>query len=365
MKITCTQENLKTGLQSVSRIIGNSNTLPILNNLLLKTENGLLKIVSTNLEISIYTTIRCKVEEVGEACVPAKTLTDLVSTLPSKNVCLEVVGSSLKVTSEKYNAQIKILPSEDFPSVPLVESQTSFVARAGELKFALQEVLFAASVNETQPEISGVLFKGTDAGCMFVATDRYRLAEKKVVSNKLAFAGMFILPLKTVHELNKTLNNPDAEVVVSVGENQVQFAVEDTQIISRVIDGQYPEYEHIIPKEFGITVEVKKNDFQNALKASNVFSSGTNSIKLLVSENSQELVVSSGNQELGESTIEVPAKVVGGDVAILFNYRYVMDMLSNVDAIDIVVKINNDALPVVFNKLGVTDYLYLVMPIKN
>lgn len=364
MKIICTQENLRTGLSTVSRIITSSNTLPILNNLLLKTENGLLKVSSTNLEISIHTIVRCKVEDPGEVCVPAKIFSDLVNTLPNRNITLTAGEGVLKVEVEKHSASVKTLPSDDFPSIPAVDSGNKITFASSVLKGSLEEVVFAASHNETQPEISGVLIKPAKTGCTFVATDRYRLAERKL-SMSAPDTGQVIVPLRTSLEIIKSLASGPETVDMVLGENQILFDVGDTQIISRVIDGQYPDYEQIIPNQFGTTVYINRLELLGALKTSSIFSQGSNSVRLEVDESGSQIIISSGSQDVGESTVAVAAEISGPGVSVLFNHRYILDMLNASSAERMLVKINSDSLPVVFSEDNNSEYLYLVMPIKN
>ncbi len=158
MKIVCTQENLKNGLQIVGRTIGNSITLPILNNVLLKTEDGQLKLVGTNLELAINTMVRCKIEKEGSASVQAKIFSDLINNLPNSNITIEQIGSEIKISTEKYSAKLKTLPTEEFPLIPVIENPESFTCPAGLFKVGLDLVSFAASNSESQPEISGVLY---------------------------------------------------------------------------------------------------------------------------------------------------------------------------------------------------------------
>ncbi|HYV33380.1 MAG TPA: DNA polymerase III subunit beta, partial [Candidatus Limnocylindria bacterium] len=181
MKIICTQENLKSGLATVGRIISSTNTLPILNNLLIKTENGLLKISSTNLEIAITTTVRCKIEEDGGVTVTSKTLVDLVNNLPNKNITFQTKENELLIETENYHTSVKTLPMEEFPLIPTVEGKNTLNLDSQELKKALDQVVFAASTNQTQPEMSGILFSKSSGELRVAATDRYRLAERKMV----------------------------------------------------------------------------------------------------------------------------------------------------------------------------------------
>jgi DNA polymerase III subunit beta len=364
MKIICTQENLRNGLQTVSRIISNSNTLPILNNVLMKTENGLLDLSATNLEVGVSTVIRCKIEEEGSICLPAKTFTDLVNNLPNTNITIQSRDGEAAVTTERYNTKIKTLPSEEFPLIPAIENGQKITFDAQALKQAVDSVVFAASTSETQPEISGVLMSQSEDGIKFAATDRYRLAEKTLAG----LAGpqkSIIIPHKTALELSRVLAGQTEAIDIIVTENQIGVTAGDTQLVSRLIDGQYPDYKQIIPESFNATVSVGKQDFINALKTSGIFSRNTGSVAMKYDQAGQRLVVSSVSQDLGESTVELPAEVTGADGGIILNYRYVLEAVTAMAGEAIVIKVVNESSPVIFVPQGDVSYIYLVMPIKS
>jgi DNA polymerase III subunit beta len=346
MKIICTQENLKSGLQTVSRIISGSNTLPILNNILLKTEDGLLKLVATNLEIAISTTVRCKIEAEGSLSVPAKTLADLVSNLPNVNVTLEDQGAEVLLSTDHYRTKIKTLPSEEFPPIPLVEQGTKLSMEAAELKAALDQVIFAASPSESQPEISGIYVKYMADAIKLVATDRYRLAERTLPYKNNGPAKGVIVPQKTAAELSRILAGAGETVDIILTENQISLNAGDTLVISRLIDGQYPEYQNIIPEQFNATISVSKSAFASAMKTSGIFSRTT-------------------SHDVGESTVELEAEITGEAGNIILNYRYVLEALNTMAGDTLLIKIVNEDAPVIFLPQGDGNYIYLVMPIKG
>ena len=214
MKIVCTQENLKAGLMMVGRIVSSSNTLPILNNILLKTENGVLKISSTNLEVAIITQIRCRVEEEGEVTVVGKTLSDLVNNMPNKNITLKTKNNELIIDNENYHTNLKTLPAEEFPLIPKARIiKTPFNMDSQELKNSLDAVVFAASTNQTQPEISGVCLTWKRRELRIAATDRYRLAEKNLVlKNDPGSLQVMIIPQKTAVEISRIIGNQKGKV---------------------------------------------------------------------------------------------------------------------------------------------------------
>jgi DNA polymerase-3 subunit beta len=365
MKIICTQENLKSGLFLVGRVIPSATSLPILNNILLKTNNGMLKISSTNLEIAINTQIRCKIEEEGESAVASKTIIELINTLPNKNLTLETINNTIKIEAENYHTLIKTLPADDFPLIPEIENDNPLFIDAQELKSALDRVVFAASNNQTQPEIAGTLFRIEEKKLKVVATDRYRLAEKTLhLNNQNQNPQEFIIPQKTATELSRIIGNQEGKVAIVTNLTQISFNFLDTQVISRLVDGQYPPYEQIIPNNFSTTIVTKREPLINALKAGAIFCQNSNSITLEYISEKKELILTSESGELGKNTVELESKIEGTSGSIIMNYRYILDCLNCIRAENVVIKIVNDSSPSLITSEENENYLYLVMPIK-
>jgi len=366
MKVICTQENLKQGLLIVGRIISSNNTLPVLNNILLRTENGLLNISSTNLEIAITTHIRCKIEEEGETTVLAKTIIELINNLPNQNINIETISGELKIEAENYHTSIKTISSEEFPLIPNLEKIKTFSLKSDEIKNSINQVVYAASKNQTQPELSGVLFKIEGEELKIVATDRYRLAEKTIpITKKDTEDQSLIIPQKTVIELSRIIGNKDQLVEMVSNDSQVSFEVGGTKIISRLVEGQYPDYTQIIPSGFPVKISTKKQTLVEALKASGIFSQNNNSVKLEYNSEQQKLVLSAESQDLGKSLVELDAKVEGGSGAVILNNHYVLDCLPGIESEEVEIKIVDDNSPSLITPAGKNDYIYLVMPIKS
>ncbi len=366
MKVVCTQENLKAGLVTVGRIISPNNTLPILNNILIKTENGQLKIASTNLEVAISTTIRCKTEEEGEVTVLAKTVSDLVNNLPNKNIVLEAKNGQMLLDAENYHTSIKTIPSEEFPLIPQIDNSEGIVVNAQDLKKALDQVVFAASTNQTQPEISGIFLSLKEKTLKIVATDRYRLAERKMnLEKEVSHVQDVIIPHKTALEVSRIVGAHVGTVEIVLNETQISFTIDQTQIISRLIDGQYPDYEQIIPETFSTTITTEKQALVTALRAGGIFSQSSSSIRMEYNPNKSNLTVVADSSELGKSVVDLPSEISGPEGTIILNYRYVLDCLQAIETPQIILKITNDTSPSLILPEGQNNYIYLVMPIKS
>ncbi len=363
MKVVCTQENLKRGLGITSRISSGSTTLPVLNNVLLKTDQGVLKLSSTNLEMGVNTWVRCKVEEQGGISVPAKTIVDLINNLPSDNITLSVDNNQLLIETSNYKTKVKGLAPDEFPLIPQIEEQNPVLINSREFKTAISQTAFAAAYSETQPEISGILFNFEEGKLKLVATDRYRLAEKSI-SVKGSMSKSIIVPNRAVQELAKIVSNEgDQETQVYFTQNQIMFKTEETELTSRLIDGQYPDYKQIIPQEFNTEIDLAADELTSAMRTAGIFTQTGNNVSLEF-EAPDKLTISSSSGDLGESKLEIPCSVTGQTGKIIFNHRYILDCLSTIGVKKVTFQIINENSPALLMSKDLPGYIYLVMPIK-
>jgi len=371
MKIICLQENLKTNLNIAQNIVGKNLTLPILNNVLMETEGGRLKISSTNLEIGVNTWTAGKIEKTGSLTCPAKILSSFVNNLPNKKIELEAKDNTLFVRCEGYKAAIKGLSSEDFPLIPKLKEKPIFVFKKAEgLKNDLNQVVGAAALSESRPEFSGVLFKFDKETIKLVATDSFRLAEKTIYRGSQTTNPIsLIIPQRTIQELIRILSEkPAQEVKFILGDNQVLFETDEVQLISRTIEGQYPDYQQIIPKSFETKITVAKDELVNNIRIASIFSGKINDVKLSVK--SERLELSSQDADLGENKSQMSAQISGKPMEINFNFRYLMEGLANISTKQVFLGMNpesthNRSNPAVIKPAGDDSYLYVVMPIKT
>jgi len=301
MKIICLQEKLKNAINLVEKIAGKNINLPILNNLLLETDKGRLKISATDLEIAIVFWLTAKIEKTGKVTVPASILNNFISSLPREKIYLESEKQNLKIKCNNFQAQIKGLDPNDFPIIPHIKGEELLKLKTGVLKKALTQVYAAASFTDTRPEIAGVFLKISRDGIIrFVATDSFRLAEK-VLKNPISVNKdiSFIIPRKAILELVRTLeiNNKDVSIVLQ--DNQLLFDIDkEIYLISRLIEGHFPDYERIIPTEFATEVLLEKKKVIEAVKLASLFAGKTNDVKLHFTP-SGKVEISSHSQELG------------------------------------------------------------------
>ncbi|MHA1757638.1 MAG: DNA polymerase III subunit beta [Promethearchaeota archaeon] len=373
MKISCTQENLNQGLFIVSHIAGKNINLPILNNILLKTESGVLKLFATNLEIGISCIIRGKIEEEGEFTVPAKIISDYVNLLPKERVDIQLEDQNLKIECNNFKTKIRGVSATDFPLIPQIEKENPYICDAGALKQALAQVIFAVSSNETRPEISGVLFDfsgGDNATLTVAATDSYRLAERKIDLGSGARNIKIIVPARTVQELLRILGGvkevEDSNLKIFIEENQILFVYDNIELVSRLIEGQYPDYQQIIPREFKTQIKVSTAELLKAVKTASLFSrSGIYDITLNFDPHSKEIVVSSVNNQLGENISRVDAEIQGENNSIILNYHYLVDGLNNINSPETTLELIESDNPCILRPFEDKKYLYIIMPIKQ
>lgn len=364
MKIICLQENLKNNLNITQNIIGRNLTLPILNNVLLATEDGRLKISSTNLEIGINTWAAGKIEKTGAITCPAKVLANFVNNLPNKKVELEVKNNTLTVKCENYKASLNCLPADDFPIIPKIKDQSLIGLGRGILRDALSKVVGAASLSESRPEITGILFNFEKRELRLAATDSFRLAEKIIIDSnrKSEEVKSLIVPQRTIQEVIRVFGEGEGEVKICLGASQVLFDGGDIQVVSRLIDGQYPDYKQIIPKEFSSQAIIEKAELLGVIRAAAVFSNKTSSIKFSLGDG--ELEVLAQDADLGENRSQIKVQSKGKKIEVNFNYRYLLDGLANIPAKQVFLGLISDANPAILKPVGDENYLYLVMPIK-
>lgn len=368
MEIVCLQENLKKGINTIQNIIGKNLTLPILNNILLVVEKKRLKLVSTDLEMAITHWTSGKVKKEGEITLPAKLLSDLVNNLPNKKIEIKTKDSSLQIKCENFKSIIKGMDSKEFPIIPKIKNGSVMKIKTSELKQALSQVVNFASLSDIRPEISGIFMDFNSKGIKFVATDSFRLGEKILLlkGNKHEIKKAVIIPLRTAQELIRILSEQDKEEMVEIliEQNQILFKTPDSQLISRLIEGTYPNYEQLISKQFETSLILNKEEFTNLVKVSSLFSSRINDIKLRVIPKKSLVEISAQNVEVGENLSEIKGEIKGKETEIVFSHKYLLDGLNNILGDKVMFGLNGEANPGILKPAGDPSYIYVIMPIK-
>jgi len=381
MKLTCTQENLNKALTIIGKIVNRNATLPILNNFLLEADKGRIKLSSTNLEMGINYWIGGKISEEGKITIPTRLFSNFVANLPNQNIKISQTGNNLKLSCDNYKTEIKGISADDFPLIPKIEG--GFEVRVKKILFkeALIQVLPSVSMSESRPEITGVLisFSRLEKNeLVLTATDSYRLAEKVVKLNgknkenngfPSSEKKSLIVPRNTAQELSRILDNGnDEELKIIFSESQILFDCGNVNLISRLIEGQYPDYQQIIPTKFKSEIIIDSEEFQKAIKISSLFSDlRTNSVFLKTSNEEKILEVKAEAGEVGKNISKIPVQIKGEEIEIVFNHHYLMDGLNSIKAKEVVVKMNDSGSPAVMSAANDKDkdFLYLIMPVRG
>ncbi|MFH1112153.1 MAG: DNA polymerase III subunit beta [Patescibacteria group bacterium] len=371
MKISCIKENLYKGLLITGGISSRNTTLPILNNVLLKTDAIGLTVSATNLEVGVITKIRGKVQTNGSLTVQGKLFTELISLLPNEKVDLEVEGVDLKITCAGHQTTIHGLAAEDFPVIPEVVSKKTISVGCKDFAKALEQVAFAANPNENRPEISGVLLDIVETNKIaLVATDSYRLAEKIIEITKGGVElGQIIIPLKTIQQVVRVINtNEEAvEMGMQINDNQIMWNIGETLIVSRIITAQFPDYKQIIPKKFNTELWIDRMALLQAVKSASLFTrAGINDVRLQINPSQKNILISAVNSQLGEDTSTLMLNKITGEAnEIVFNYRYLLDGLNAVNDKEIKLSIVDTNNPGLLKSANNEDYSYIIMPIRQ
>lgn len=364
MKLFCLQENLKNILNITDRSTSYNSTLPILSNILLIADNNQLKVLATNLEIGITASIPAKIDKKGEVCVGSKLINSFIDGVGNGKIDIELNNNSLNIKKDDYNANLPILDTKNFPIIPEIKSGKEIKLKQKDIKKCLSAVINSTAISDLKPELTGIYFNIKKDGIKSAATDSFRLSEKiSSFNNNNLNNESFILPIKTSQELIRLLKDDDSEIILNIDKNQVVFEFDNIKISSKLIDGQYPNYEQIIPKNFKTTIIINKQEFLNNLKVASVFCGKNNDIKLNVNKNGVE--ITSKDSEKGENVNKIQGKINGPELEIVFNYKYLIDGLNNIKNDEIILSFNEKNTPALLTDLKDKNYTYLIMPIKS
>lgn len=369
MQFSVMQENLVKGLQVVNRIATTRATLPVLGNILLVTDKGRLKLVTTDLELAIDTHIGAKVEIEGAITVPARTFTDFVSNNSDSTIDFSLKDTVLTAKSAHYEAEIKGIDASEFPTIPSIENQTLLHINAPLLKEAIQQTVFATTHDETRPILSGVALFFSGKQLKLVATDSFRLAEKKIPIEEGELAETtVIVPARALLELSRLITDETARVSLCVDNHQFLAIAGESHLISRLIEGSFPAYEAIIPASLETTVTMSRAEFINSLKMASLFSRDS-AYNVTFTVGTEGLTLKALSSQIGASTSKVVGSVTGPQMSIAFNARFILDALQVMsgDAIQFLLQPNKDNqwFPGILKSTQDQDYQYVIMPLRT
>ncbi len=370
MNLIILKNNLKYGLDVISRAIGSgTNQLPIINNVLIKAADNKISLSATNLEVGMSLGIMGKINESGALTVPYAIFSGIVNNLSSERINLESAGSNLIVKTDNYEATIQGISESEFPIIPKLKNNSSISINKIALKDALSKTIVAAGRNDMRPEINGALFVVEPSIIKVVATDSFRLAESKIEKSqfkiKEASGLKIILPLKTAEIVSKTIKDGGEEdVLIGIDEAQIAFRADGLEIISRLIDGKFPDYEAIIPKEALTEVTLNREEFGNALKLASSFAAKAKDVRI-TSPGKNAIEIYSSDASLGENKYLIPAKISGSEIEIVFNLSYLLDGVRTESSEEIYLGFNGGSRPTTIKTPKSNSHVYIIMPVKS
>jgi DNA polymerase-3 subunit beta len=375
MKVSCLQENLAKGLGIVGRAVTNRSALPILSNIMLATDDGRLKLTATDLEIGINCWIGAKIEEEGAITVPARLLMDFVNSLPPERVDLKLdeTTQTLNLKCARFNSNIKGIDAQEFPVVPTAHNANghTFKINPSSLRAMIEQVVFAAATDESRPTLTGVLVQFNNDNLTMTAADSYRLSLKSSSVNEVIDSPIeIIIPARILAKLLRicTEQEQPVEVVVTPARKQVLFHMRDVDLVSQLIEGNFPDCNRIIPKSYTTRTVLETNALLKAVRISHLFTkSSFNIIKLKIDPSSDKLLnsrvtLTATGSELGDNVVDIDASIEGPEMEIAFNAKYLIDVLSVIDTPKVVIETTTASNPGVIRPMGDDNFTHVIMP---
>lgn len=363
MKFSVARTELSEALSVVSRGLSARSTLPILSGLLVSCEDGSVTLQSTDLEISVRTRVNGLVEQPGSAVLPGRLFADIVRNMPESAVTVALEKDLALVSGATASFTLKTLPADDFPKFPQVAVDKSVALPADVMTAVVRQVSRAVSRDETRAILTGVLVTVEGPTLRMVATDSYRLAVREAEIEAAGEPVEVVVPGKALDEVTK-LGSGAEKITMGVAENQIVFEFGETTFVTRRIEGTFPNYKQLLPKERETVVTVAAEELAAAVKRVSIMAQHNSPLRMSVHAEDQTLSLSATTQDVGDASEDLMAKVEGPDVEIAFNHAFLMDGLSSITAEETAVEIVSPLKPGVFRPVGSEDSLYLLMPVR-
>jgi DNA polymerase-3 subunit beta len=365
MKVECSVEKIKNAIYQAERTTGKNLTLPVLNSILLIASGKSLKLRSTNLSLGIEIEIPAKIEKEGTVAISGSVLNSVFQNVfQNENVFLEEQNGNLLIKTKKSQIKLKCIPYEDFPTIPRVIG-ASFEIESKKIIEGIKSVYYSSSVSDIKPEISSIFIYTNDNNLVFVSTDSFRLAEKKIKVKGIPEISGILIPFKNLGEILKVFGEFQGMIKMCFNKNQISFSSENAYLTSRIIDGIFPDYRQIIPKDSTTDVVVLKQDLLNALKLSNIFSDKFNQVNLRISPKEKVFELSSMNNDIGENKTYLDAVLNGEIIELSFNYRYFLDCFQSITTDSVSIKLSGASKPIVISPISDLSFTYLIMPMNR
>lgn len=371
MRVSCLQENLAKGLSVVGRAVATRSTLPVLANVMLSTDNGRLKLSATDLEIGINCWIGAKVEEDGATTVPARSFIDLVNSLPPERIDMELIvrTQTLNLKCARYEANLKGIDAQEFPLIPaLEEGEGQITLEAAAFKRMIEQVVLAAATDESRPILTGVLAKFEGNKLTLAAADGFRLSVRTAELPTEIEPASVIIPARALAELARiSTDEEDITLAITPTRKQVLFHAPNVDLVSQLIEGNFPDYQQIIPKTYTTRTVVNTNSLLRACKTASIFArDAANIARFQIAPGGElapgHITIAATSAELGDNVGEIDASIEGDEIEIAFNVKYLIDVLSVMDSAQVVLETTTSSSPGVIKPVGDVDFVHVIMP---
>lgn len=363
MKLVVTQENLARALSVTGRVAQSKAQLPVLSNILLKTDKNQLLLAATNLEIAITERIGAKIQSEGSITIPARLLSDYITNLPKGNISLELEKSKLHIITDNFRSTMNGVSAEEFPALPVIEDPIELTLPAKDLKRSITQTILTTSHDETRPILTGVYVHTQDGQLYFAATDGYRLSEKKITATTQEISA--IVPAQTLQDVTRVLPEDCDEIKMLFDSQQVRFLMNDIEITSRLIEGTFPDYRQLIPKSSEVSFGCDKDELMRITKVASLFARESGgSVTIKTDSTVGSVSIHSLASQLGENTSEIQTRPTG-DGQITLNSRYIIEALGAIDDNEVTFGFSGKLAPCILNPKNSTDYTHIIMPLKS
>jgi len=372
MKVSLLQENLNKGLAIVNKFVSTKIQLPVLANIFISAKNGKLKLSATNLETGINLWLAAKIDEEGEITIPAKIISEFVASLPQDKVVLKKIDSKLEINCRSYKASFNSIAASEFPPIISLKNKKNqldyktIILKKDLFIKAVNQIGFTAAIDESRPTLTGIKIDFLANKLQLVATDGYRLGLKTITLPQKLDEQSLIIPAKALLEVARVyLQNEEEELKLALikKENQVIFSLGEVEIITRLLEGEYPDFQKIIPLTSTTEIILNKEEFQRAVKTASLFAKDSaNIVRLKIKD--QKLKISANSPEVGENEVELEIKQKGEDSQVAFNCRFLQDYLNSLEAEELILESSGPLKPGVFKPVNDASFLHLIMPVR-
>ncbi|HVS79660.1 MAG TPA: DNA polymerase III subunit beta [Candidatus Paceibacterota bacterium] len=366
MKIEVPKKKIQEVVSRTEKVAEKNAALPVLKCIHMEAKNKMLTVKATNLELGLEMHIPISIVEEGAVAVPGSVFNSFIANLPDDSmVTVETDGENLRVSTPNSSTVIKTMPTEEFPIIPTVEDGEVFTVDAADFAKGLKSVWWSAAVSSMKPELSSVYVYTDEEEIVFVATDSFRVSEKRVKAKVSRDFGHILIPVKNIPEILRILDAAKGDIEVNASKNQLSISYENVYLVSRVIDGTFPDYKQIIPKGFKTEAIILKQDLMNSLKLASVFSDKFNQLNINVSPKKKKFELTTRNSDIGESTNNIENSSSGEDITLNVAYKYFSDSFQSIDSESLSIQFNGLGRPIVIKGVSDPSFVYVMMPMNK